>query len=193
MKTIIFVTGNPYKFQIAQKVFEGKGIKIEQQKIETPEIQSADVREIAAFSAKWAAEKLKKPVALTDAGYYIKALNGFPGPFIKYINNWLTSNDLLKIMEGREDRTVEVLACLAYCEPGEEPVIFESKISGKIAEKATKTDKPGSTPINEIFIPEGFDKVETEIPREEMVKFWAKVENYWEELANLLKNNEYQK
>ena len=97
MKTIVFVTGNPYKFEVAQKSFENSDINIVQQEIETPEIQSTDVKEIASYSAKWAAEKLGKPVVLTDAGYYIKTLNGFPGPFIKYINKWLTAEDVLKL------------------------------------------------------------------------------------------------
>ena len=191
MKTIIVVTGNPYKFQIAQKVLESKELRVIQEKLETPEIQSVDVVEIASFSAKWAAGKLEKPVALTDAGYYIEALNGFPGPFIKYINIWLTSQDLLKLMQGKKNRKVVVKVCLAYCEPGKEPITFLSEIAGTISEKAVKKNKKGSTPINEIFIPEGYNKVQTEIPREEMVKFWAKGEKYWEKLADYLKKENY--
>ena len=184
MKTIYFVTNNHYKFQVAQEVLEKKGIEVIQQKLETPEIQSTDVKEIASFSAKWASEKINRPVALTDAGYYIESLNGFPGPFIKYINQWLTSEDLLKLMKGKKDRAVVVKVCLAYCEPGKEPITFLCETTGTIAQKAVKTDKEGSTSINEIFIPEGYDKVETEIPREEMVKFWAGVEDYWEKFAD---------
>ncbi len=186
MKTITFVTGNSYKFDVAKKVLEKSGIKLVQEKLETPEIQSTDVTEIASFSAKWAAEKLGKPVALTDAGYYIEALNGFPGPFIKYTNQWLSSDDLLKLMEGKKNRKVVVKGCLAYCEPGKKPVTFTSQVSAVISKKAVKTNKPGSTPINEVFIPEGYNKVETEISREEMVAFWAKVEIYWKKLANYL-------
>lgn len=192
MRSVYFVTGNPFKLEIARKVLEKSGIRVVQEKLETPEIQSTDPVEIASFSARWAAEKLNKPIVLTDAGYYIRALNGFPGPFIKYINQWLTAEDLLRLMEKKEDRIVEVFGCLAYCEPGKKVVTFESKVTGKIAKKAVKTDKPGSTPINEIFIPEGFDKVETEISREEMVKFWAQVENYWEKLADYLKKSAHE-
>ena len=127
-----------------------------------------------------------KPVAVTDAGYYFEALNGFPGPFIKYINQWLASEDLLRLMKGKQNRIVVVKGCLAYCEPGKEPVTFLSEISGTIANKAVKTQKEDSTSINEIFIPEGYDKVDTEIPREEMIKFWAKTKDYWKKLADYL-------
>lgn len=193
IKKVIFVTGNKYKFEVAQKVLESTGIKLIQQNVETPEIQSINVEEISSFSAKWAAKELGKPVALTDAGYYIEALNGFPGPLIKYINQWLTSDDLLRLMEGKQNRKVVVKGCLAYCEPGKEPITFSSEVTGTIAQGAVKTGKKGSTPINEIFIPEGYNKVETEIPREEMVKFWAKTEDYWSELADYLSKNENQK
>lgn len=189
MKQIVFVTGNKYKFEIAQKVLENSNIELVQQKIDTPEIQSTDVEEIASYSAKFAAEKLEKPVALTDAGWYINSLNGFPGPFIKYVNQWLSSEDILKLMEGKTDRTVTIKGCLAYCEPNSEPLTFPSQVTGAISEKAVKTDKEGNTPINELFIPDGYGgKVESEIPREEMVKYWAQVENYWEKLAKQLSN-----
>lgn len=187
MKQIVFVTGNKYKFEIAQKVLGNTDFELIQQKIETPEIQSTDVEEIAFYSAKFAADKLGKPVALTDAGWYINALNGFPGPFIKFINQWLTSEDILRLMEGKTDRTVTIKGCLAYCEPGKEPLTFPSQVTGSISGKAVKTDKEGNTPINELFIPDGYGgKVESEIPREDMVKYWSKVENYWEKLAEYL-------
>lgn len=186
MKTISFVTGNKHKLQVAQEVLGKRGIEVVQEKLETPEIQSTDVVEISSFSAKWAADKLGKPVVLTDAGYYIEALNGFPGPFIKYINKWLTSEDLLRLMDGKENRKVVVKVCLAYCEPGKEPVTFTGEIKAEIAKKAVKIVNGWATPINEIFIPEGYDKVESEIPREEMIKFWAKGEGYWGKLADYL-------
>lgn len=189
MKIINFITGNQFKFQIAQKALGKIGIEVVQQELETPEIQSTDVVEISSFSAKWAADRLGKPVVLTDAGYYIEALNGFPGPYIKYINKWLNSEDLLKLMEGKENRKVIVKVCLAYCEPGKEPKTFLSEVSGTISQKAVKPKEGSTTPINEIFIPEGYDKVDSEYPREEMVKFWAKGETYWEELADYLNKN----
>jgi XTP/dITP diphosphohydrolase len=186
MKTIVFVTGNIGKFQVAQKSFENSNIDIVRQEIETPEIQSNDVEKIASYSAIWAAEKLGEPVVLTDAGYYVNALNGFPGPFIKYINQWLSAEDILKLMKGKKERTVDVKVCLAYCKPGNKPITFVSTFHGTIAQKAVRTNKPGSTPINEIFIPDGYNKVETEIPREEMIKFWSKGESYWNALKDYL-------
>ena len=185
MKTIIFITGNQYKFQVAKKAVENLGINLVQKDLETPEIQSTELEKIAAFSAQWASNKLQKPVVLTDAGYYIEALNGFPGPFIKYANDWLTANDFLKLMKGKKNRTVITKDCLAYCEPGKKPITFLTTAKGKISEKV---GAKGTTSINEIFIPDGFDKVESEIPREEMVEFWNKNKDSWQRLAKFLKS-----
>ncbi len=168
-------------------MLENSGIELIQRKIETPEIQSTDVAEIASYSAQFAAEKLKKPVVVTDAGYYIEVLNGFPGPFIKYINQWLVAEDLLKLMDGKKDRRIFVRVCLAYCEPDKAPITFEGKIKGRIAHHAGKiVEGAWGSPINRIFIHEGFNKVESEIPREEIVKFWSKAETYWQKLAMYL-------
>jgi XTP/dITP diphosphohydrolase len=185
VKNIIFVTGNQYKFKVAKKAAEKFGIHLIRKELETPEIQSTDLEKIAAFSAQWASDKLQKPVVLTDAGYYIEALKGFPGPFIKYANNWLTASDFLKLMKGKKNRAIITKDCLAYCEPGKKPETFLTSAKGKIAEKA---GVKGTTSINEIFIPDGFDRVESEIPREEMVKFWNKNKDSWQKLANFLKS-----
>jgi XTP/dITP diphosphohydrolase len=184
MQEITYITGNKLKFEIGQKALEGFGIKLVQQELKMPEIQSDDVGEVASYSAKWASEKLNKPVIVTDVGYYIEALKGFPGPFIKYINQWLTSADILKLMNGQESRSVEVKACLAYCEHGKEPAIFLAISKGTIALTA---GKKGVTPIDEIFIPEEYDKPESEIEWEERSEFWSKEQN-WPKLAEYLRD-----
>lgn len=78
---LAFVTGNKYKFEVVRKVLAEQGVTLVQQNLDTPEIQSANVEEVASYSATWASDRLQKPVIITDAGYYIKALNGFPGPY----------------------------------------------------------------------------------------------------------------
>ncbi|MBU2037195.1 non-canonical purine NTP pyrophosphatase [Patescibacteria group bacterium] len=184
MKPIFFITGNNFKFQVAKKALAGIGVELIQKELDTPEIQSVSVEEVASFSAKWASDLLKEAVIVSDAGYYIEALNGFPGPFIKYINEWLSADDILRLMAGKENREVTVKDCLAYCEPGKKPVIFCDSAKGAIANK--KGGK-GRTSINEIFVPEGYDKVESDIPWDEMKEFWAKNLKHYKLLAEYLK------
>jgi XTP/dITP diphosphohydrolase len=189
-KKIYFITGNDYKFQIAVDAFKDSEFKLLQKNIDTPEIQSIDLGEIASFSARWAASKIQRPVFLTDAGCFIESLNGFPGPFIKYVNQYLTAPDFLKLLAGKKNRKVVFKDCLAYCEPGKNPVLFFSKGEGLIA---TKPGKCGSTSINEIFIPTGFNRPESEISREQMIKFWnGNIKNF-KALVKYLKNKKCSK
>ena len=69
MKTVYLITGNKIKVLSAQNSV-GNILKIEQLDAETPEIQSMDVKEIAKYSAKWAADKFNKPVLKMDNSFW---------------------------------------------------------------------------------------------------------------------------
>lgn len=183
-KQITFITGNSYKFNIAKKALENSGIDLIQEKFETPEIQSENVEDVASYSAKWASDQLGKPVIVTDFGMYIEALKGFPGPFIKYVNHWLNSEDILKLMEGKDNRKCTAKDCLAYCKPGEDPKIFVEENIGIIT---TSLGKPlyRNFTIDQIYIPPGFEQVQSEIPDEQMLGFWSSSE-IWHKLADYI-------
>jgi len=183
MKELYFVTGNSYKFAFAQKALEQTSYTPVQISLETPEIQSANIEEIASYSAQWAAKELQKPVFVTDAGYDIKALHGFPGPFIKYINQYFTADDFIRLMGGKTDRRVIVHDCIAYCEPDQDPVLFQSSAPGTMA---TVPGAAGTTAINEVFIPDGYHTTESEIPTEELLAFWNKHLTHFAALAAYL-------
>ncbi|MBS4537515.1 hypothetical protein GOQ27_03520 [Clostridium sp. D2Q-11] len=167
---LIYITGNDIKFNVALKVFGNTQIDLVQNKLETPEIQSKSVEEIAKFSAKWASKKLNQPVIVTDAGFYIEELKGFPGPFIKYVNEWFSVEDYINLMRDKTNRTIIIKDCLAYCYPEEEPIVFTGEYKGRIAQKPG--NKKGS-PIEQIFIPEGYDNTISGIPEEEMLSYWS--------------------
>lgn len=148
-----------------------------------PEIQSTRVEEIAEWSAVWASQQLNRPVVVTDAGYYIEALNGFPGPFIKFVNQWFSASDYLSLLQGKRNRRVVIQDCLAYCSPGTRPVLFSHLYQGELA---TQAGRLGSTPIDQVFIPEGFSNPISEIPPEQMLAYWSRAA-VWSELETYLK------
>jgi len=173
-KTIIFVTGNDYKFQAAKIALKDAGIKLVKKRLETPEIQDESVEEVAAFSAAWAANILKKPVIVSDGGCYIEALNGFPGPFVKYINKWLSSEDLLKMMSGKKNRRVVWIGCIAYCEPNKKPLTDVNKYKGKLALKPGKNIyRKDYSWIDTLFIPDGYKKPISELSNKDYIEFWG--------------------
>lgn len=180
MIKLIFVTGNQKKLEQAKTALAGYDIELTNQKIETPEIQDTDCRKIAEFSAKFACEQIKNPVVVTDAGYYINSLNGFPGPFIKFVNNWFKTEDLLRLMNGVTDRTVSSPVCVAYCEPNSDPISFVSDNEGSLALKA---EGEGST-IDQLYIPNGYSSPMGTLPDEEKLSLWNT--DCWKQLAEYL-------
>jgi non-canonical purine NTP pyrophosphatase (RdgB/HAM1 family) len=184
-KVITMITGNEWKAQSAQHALEDFNLIIDHIKLDTPEIQDTDVRAVAEYSARFAAEKLQKPIFLTDAGLKISALNDFPGALLKFVNGWFSPSDLLKLMENKPDRTAAAIDCLAYCEPGKEPVLFYCEIPVKIAEKA---EGKGST-TDQVMIWPGMDKVQGLINPDVMTKFWAENNTIYKQLGEYLAKN----
>ena len=182
INTLTYVTGNEKKFKVAEEVLRESGILLRQEHLHTPEIQSCRVEEVAEYSAIWASQYLSQPVVVTDAGFYIEALNGFPGPFIKFINEWFSAQDFLSLMQGKNNRQILIRDCLAYCQPNEKPVTFCRVYRGMLA---TEPGRKRSTPIEQVFIPEGYSVPASEIPPEEMLMYWSNV-SAWQELKQYL-------
>ena len=147
-------------------------------------IQSAHIEEIAEWSAVWASQRLNSPVVVTDAGYNIEALNGFPGPFIKYVNEWFSAEDYLNLMRDKLNRRVVARDCLAYCRPDEKPVSF---CRSRLGVLAVQPGRPDGSPIDQLFIPEGYTVPISEIPPAEMVAYWSNA-TIWHELMRYLEN-----
>ena len=152
---ITYVTGNWAKIALAKQFLEPLGFEIDNVKMETPEIQADDVIEVSKYSAKWAAEKLNCPVLKNDSGLFVEGLKGFPGVYSKYVDETLGEDGLLKLMEGIENRKAYFKESLAYCYPGEEPVVFDCITRGTIDTK--KSGEYGWS-WDFIFIPEGETK-----------------------------------
>jgi XTP/dITP diphosphohydrolase len=113
-KKILFITGNPAKLQEAKAFCEPFGIEVEQKKCAINEIQSTDIVEVAIDKVKQAYKELQVPVAVTDAGWSIPALNGFPGPYMKDVNQWFAPQDFLNLMQDKSDKTVILTEVLVY-------------------------------------------------------------------------------
>lgn len=183
MKKITYVTGNTEKIKNAKHKLEAHGIEVVQATIDTPEIQSADAKEVAEYSAIFAGDKLQTAVIKMDVGFYIDVLEGFPGPFIKYVNNWLQPEKILKLMEGESDRKAYFSDVIAFYEPCGECVSFEIKTNGVIAEEPKGDNGWG---IDKIFIPNGFESTLAEMTDKERLEVWKN--EHWTTLAEYIKS-----
>lgn len=153
--SIYFVTTNEFKFKSFVEAIKLDSYEIERLSVETPEIQAENNRAVAEFSAQWAANEYNHPVITEDIGMYVKALNGFPGPFLSQAEKQLGAEGFLTLLHGK-DRAAYWEYAVAYCEPGKEAVSFHAIQNGSITNKQIGTV---GWPMGKIFMQEG--KTET--------------------------------
>jgi inosine/xanthosine triphosphate pyrophosphatase family protein len=108
METIYFATGNSQKIKMAQALLKDTAIDLRPVELDIDEIQAKDPEIIVRDKAQRAYDKLKMPVIVSDDTWHIKALNGFPGAYMKSINYWFTPDDFMRLMHGIEDRTINL-------------------------------------------------------------------------------------
>ena len=162
MKQVTMVTGNMGKWRVASDIFKKYHVELLHHKMDTPEIQSYDVEEVSMYSAQYAAKKLNKAVIKSDVGYYIPSLNGFPGPFLRYINHYLTSEEILRLMKDKNDRSIILKECLTFATPSGKTKQF---INEEVATISTKVFGEGTT-FDKIVIFKG-DKLPKSMNTEE--------------------------
>ncbi len=181
---ITLVTGNWAKIAQAKEVLEPLGIKVDNVKMDTIEIQADTVEEVAAYSAKWASNELKTNVVKNDTGIMVDALKGFPAAYTHYCADTIGEDGLLKLMKGVENRKAKFVQALAFCEYGKEPVVFTSITEGEIAKR--KSGKYGWA-WDFIFIPKGQTKTLASFPDDKRFKLWN--DTGYKQLIDYLKKN----
>ncbi len=136
MKKILYLTSNPYKFREAELVLKdeyGFELEIMDPDFELYEIQAKTCAEVAAFSAKYAADKLGRACLKSDTGMYMEALGGLPGPYNAYFDKQIGAEKFVKMLKEEPNRKARIEHCFAFCEPGKDPVVFSGGGSGTIA------------------------------------------------------------
>ncbi|RVD88076.1 uncharacterized protein DFL_002274 [Arthrobotrys flagrans] len=128
---ITFVTGNAGKLAEVQAIL-GQYIKIDNHGLDLEEIQGT-IEEVSSAKCKKAAEALQGPVLTEDTCLCFNALNGLPGPYIKWFMQGIGHSGLNKLLAGFEDKSAEAVCTFAFSEgPGSEPLIFQGRTQGKI-------------------------------------------------------------
>jgi len=117
--TIVFVTGNARKVGEARLACDAYGIEIEQKALDIKEIQSNKPQEISEHKAREAFEVIEKPLVVTDTFFHIPALNGFPGPYMKYVAEWFTPQDFIHLMADKKDKRIMFSENITYVDKNE--------------------------------------------------------------------------
>ena len=126
-----FVTTNEGKVREAREYFDDD---VEQFDYDYVEIQASDLAPIAEAGARDAFEAAGgDPVMVDDAGLFIDALGGFPGPYSSFVDHTIGYERVWQLASGETDRRASFRCVVAYCD-GEEVRSFEGAVPGTIVE-----------------------------------------------------------
>ena len=87
---------------------------------------------------------------MEDAGLFVEALNGFPGPYSKYVYTTVGIKGILNLMKNVTNRSAYFMSAVSFGNPNEEPFCFVGKADGKLSLDERGTSGFGYDPI---FIP----------------------------------------
>ncbi len=160
MKTIYFVTGNKTKILHANEALNKLGYSVVSRKIDILEPREENPEKVVLEKAVQASKEIQKPLIVEDSGIFIKALSGFPMTFVNFAVATLGIANILKMMEGVEDGSVEFRQSLAYIEPEtKEPVVFSYVDGGfTISRKIWKSKDSNTAEFDKILVPPGESK-----------------------------------
>jgi len=113
-KVVNFVTTNLHKFEEAKNVLTSFDISIAKLDVEAVEIQDDQLENIAKYSALDAVKNCGLSVFVEDAGLFIDALKGFPGPYSKFVFQTVGVNGILKLMSGVKTRNAHFKSVICY-------------------------------------------------------------------------------
>jgi XTP/dITP diphosphohydrolase len=167
-RVIFFATGNYHKFNEARSVLSEYGIAVGLLRVKAVEIQSDSLVEIAAASVVDAFSRCHLPVFVEDAGLFVDALKGYPGPYSAYVYKTLDNAGLLKLMEHVENRKATFKSAIAYLDGAvKQPLCFEGEAAGEIAVSERKKNAKSAFGFDPVFIPQGSAKTFAEMTIQE--------------------------
>ena len=163
-RCIFFVTGNAKKeLEVNSMLRDPKNdiapYRLTHVDIDLPELQGqindAGALDIARAKCMEASRQVGgSAVIVEDTSLCFGALNGLPGPYIKWFWDSLGNDGLWRMLESCTDQSAFCRCVLAYS-PGEEeePLLFVGTTHGKIV--APSGD--GGFGWDAIFVPDGYD------------------------------------
>ena len=168
-KVVFFATGNIHKFNEVRSILSQHGLAVGMLRLKGDEVQSESIKEIAEKSVKNAYLRCRLPIFVEDAGLFIDALSGFPGPYAAYVYQTIHNSGVLKLMENNVERHARFQSVIAYCDQQSPSQLecFIGEVKGEITTVERKEQGQSGFGFDPIFQPEGSDKTFAEMSIEE--------------------------
>lgn len=150
-KLPVFITGNQHKADYLAKML---GIHLDHHKVDLDEIQSVSLEEIVIHKARQAYDVIKKPVLVEDVALGFNALNGLPGPFVKFfVESENGLENMCRMLDGFDDRSARAECMFAYYD-GNNCTVIAGGLDGVIAKNP---HGEGGFGWDRVFCPEGYE------------------------------------
>jgi non-canonical purine NTP pyrophosphatase (RdgB/HAM1 family) len=147
------------------------GLPLDHVKLNLDEIQSTELREIIEHKARRAYEIIKRPVLVDDVGLFLTALDGLPGPFVKFFVEAGTEK-ICRLLDGFGDRSAIGRAGIGYYDENGLRY-FEGEIHGTIA---MSPRGEGGFGWDSTFEAEGYGgRTRAELSQEEYDEVYSKI------------------
>ena len=158
LQEVYFVTGNSHKLREVEAIL-GKMRHID---LDLPEIQELEPRKVVIAKAQAAIGQGYSPVLIEDTSLSLRALNGLPGPLIKWFLKALGGEGVHQLALSRGDCSAEVRTIFGLA-LGQQTFIYgEGVVQGEVV-------KPRGSGFgwDSIFCPVGSLKTMGEMTLEE--------------------------
>ena len=160
--SLTFITGNEHKFNEVRLIIPS----IERISVDLIEIQELDPQKIIEHKLHEAAMKMEGNFIVDDVSLKINALNGFPGPLIKWLEKSIKAQGIYDLVKDKSDKSATAI-CSIGARINNEFYFFEGIAEGQLVPPQGNSGF-GFDPI---FIPNGADKTYAEMAPEEIVLF----------------------
>jgi len=147
---IVFVSSNDRKFREIKLVLMEYNISAIQRKADLKEIQSLDLEDIAREKALSAYTHVKNSIIVEDAGLFIDALGGFPGPYSSFVQQTIGCEGILTLLRNKPSRKATFKSALVCADRNGKLLTFLGAVTGTISQGLRGDHGFGFDPI---FIP----------------------------------------
>lgn len=147
----VFITGNQHKADYLSRTL---GMELDHHKLDLDEIQSADPRVVLEHKVRQAYAILQRPVLVEDTSLSFVALDGLPGPFVKFFVDAKDGlESMCRLLDGFSDRSAYASAIYGYYD-GQQVRTFAGRLDGVIAQHPRGE---GGYGWDKIFEPVGYN------------------------------------
>ncbi len=128
LASAVFVTGNPHKLAEARRIL---GCDLAGEALDLPEIQATDLATVLAAKADAAWEALGRPLVVEDVALELSALNGFPGPLVRWLLEAVGAAGIARLGQALDDPRAVAVCGLLYRDAAGS-VLAEGRVHGRL-------------------------------------------------------------